>query len=306
MVTKTENFDYKGVTELSEVPATTQLRKDTRTTARKISTYLLYLETSFAFRIFDNPPLVNGNVLAGDSANVKLNERDKRYITRFAENRRRLHMLTRKRLPLLIVLICCIELLIYLWSVWTSTFPETNYFAIHSAVIFDKCARLAGRVSSVLIFIALLMVGYNGLRKIYAEDKKRDSFLILMTLFTVNHLIHLLFVILRFRSHGESISLFVPISPGGAVHGLITFSCIVIVPFILWKNKHISKLLYSVTILHLLNVSYFMIETFLGKIKLPDRPAYHNQLGIVALTAACLYILYRVYMENKQKLIKND
>jgi len=211
-------------------------------------------------------------------------------------------MLTRKRLPLLITLIFCFELLIYLWSFWTSTFSEGNYFSIYSEFIFDKCARLAGRISSVLILIILLMVGYSGLKRIYADEKKRKSFLILLTLFSVNHLIHLLFVILRFRSHGESISLSEPISIGGTVHGFITFSFIIIMPFILWNYKYLSNLLYSVIILHLLNISCFIVKTFISKVNSPEHPAYHNQFGVVVITLACLFILYRVYIENKRNL----
>jgi hypothetical protein len=208
-------------------------------------------------------------------------------------------MLTIKRIPLLIALICLIEVAIYLWAVWTSSFDEGNFFAIHSEFILDKCARLAGRISSVLIFFALIMVGYNGLRKIYSDDKKRVSFLILLTLFTFNHLIHLLFVIFRFRSHGEFIALSGPVNIGGAVHGVITFTFIIAIPFILWNFKKLNILLYSVIILHLLNICSFMIKTFIGKVNPPDHPAYHNQFGVVVLTVACFYILYRVYVENR-------
>lgn len=215
-------------------------------------------------------------------------------------------MLTKQRMPIFIALIFCIEVSIYLWAVWTSTFDANNFFAIKSAFIFDKCARNAGRVSSALILITLLMVGYNGLKNIYADDKKRDSFLILLTLFTVNHLIHLLFVILRFRSHDESISLDEPIHIGGTMHGIVTFIFIIIIPFILWNYKYLNKLLYFGIILHLLNVSCFMVRTFLGKIKPPEHQAYHNQFGVVVITAACFYILYSVYLENKRNLIKQD
>lgn len=209
-------------------------------------------------------------------------------------------MLTIKRIPLLIALICCIEVSIYLWAVWTTTFNMSNFFAIQPEFVFDKCARIAGRVSSVLILISLIMVGYYGLKKIYADDKKKDSFLILITLFTLNHLIHLLFVILRFKSHGESINIDGPINVGGTIHGVITFTFIVIVPFILWTYKHLNKFLYFLIILHLFNISCFIIKTFLGKVKPPDHPAYHNQFGIVIISSACLYILYRVFLENKR------
>ena len=187
-----------------------------------------------------------------------------------------------------------------MWAVWTSTFNENNFFAIESEFVFDKCARLSGRISSALILTSLLMVGYYGLKKIYADEKKKESFLVLITLFTCNHLIHLLFVILRFRSHGESISLAGPVDIGGTLHGIITFASVVIIPFILWKYKYLNKLLYFVIILYLFNISSFIVKTFRGKIKPPEHPAYHNQLGIVLITAACIYILYRVYQENKR------
>jgi hypothetical protein len=207
-------------------------------------------------------------------------------------------MLTKKRLPLLIALICCIELSIYLWAAWTATLDKSNFFGIEPEFIFDKAARLAGKISSVIMLITLLMVGYNGLKKIYGDEKKKESFLVLLTLFTCNHLIHLLLVILRFRSHGESISLSGPIDIGGTIHGVISFASIIIIPFILWNYKNLNKLLYSVIILYLLNISSFIVKTFLGKVKPPDHPAYHNQLGIFLITAACIYILYRVYQEN--------
>lgn len=209
-------------------------------------------------------------------------------------------VLTKKRLPLLFVLICCIELSIYLWSVWTSTLDLNHFFAIQSEFIFDKCARLAGRISSFLILIALFMVGYYGLRKIYDDDRKKETFLILIILFTANHLIHLLFVILRFRSHGKSIIINEPIEIGGTIHGIITFASIIIIPFILWNYKDLSKFIYFVVILHLLNVSSFIIKTFLSKVKPPEHPAYHNQLGILLFSVACIYILFRVYVEHNR------
>lgn len=217
----------------------------------------------------------------------------------------KLLMLTKKRLPLFIALICCIELSIYFWATWTSTLDLNNFFAIQSEFIFDKCARLAGRVSSFIILITLLMVGYYGLKKIYGDEKKKESFLIFITMFTCNHLIHLLLVILRFRSHGESLTLNGPIEIGGTIHGIITFTSIIIIPVILWKYQNLSKPLYFVIILYLLNISSFIVKTFLGKVKPPEHPAYHNQLGITLISAACIYIFFRVYIENKRNAPKN-
>ncbi|MBI1288750.1 MAG: hypothetical protein GC178_14375 [Flavobacteriales bacterium] len=212
-------------------------------------------------------------------------------------------MLTRKRLPFSVALILILELSIYLWSVWTSTLDPDSFFAIEPQFIWDKCARLAGRVSTAMILIALLMVGYYGLRKIYGDEKKKESFLVLLTLFTCNHLIHLLFVILRFRSHGESLGLGGPVTLGGMLHGAITFASIIVVPFILWNYKHLSRLLYGSIILYLLNISSFIVKTFFDKVAPPEHPAYHNQLGIALIIAGCMYVLYRTYIENMQSEI---
>ncbi len=215
-------------------------------------------------------------------------------------------MLTKKRIPLLIVLICCIEVSIYLWASWTATLDKNSFLGIEPEFIFDKCARLAGRVSSVIILITLLMVGYNGLKNIYGDEKKKETFLNLLTYFTCNHLIHLLFVILRFRSHGESISFDGPLDIGGTLHGVITFASIILIPFFLWNYKSLSKLLYFVIILYLLNISSFIVKTFSNKLQPPEHPAYHNQLGIVLITAACIFIFYRIYIETYRNSKTNN
>ena len=202
-------------------------------------------------------------------------------------------MLTKKRIPLLIALICCIEALIYLWAAWTATLDRSNFFAIESQFIFAKAARNSGRVSAAIFLITLLMVGYYGLKEIYLDQKKKDSFRILITLFLINHLIHFIFLYFNFKCHSK------PLLTSGNAHGIITFIFIALAPIILWTCKKLHPLLYFAIILHLFNVSYFMNKTFLSKVK-PEDPAYHDQFGIVAMTAACLYVLYRVFQENKR------
>lgn len=209
-------------------------------------------------------------------------------------------MLTRKRLPYSVALILILELSIYLWSVWTSTLDPDSFFAIEPQFIWDKCARLAGRVSTAIFLITLLMVGYFGLKKIYGDAQKKESFLALITLFTCNHLIHLLFVVLRFRGHGESLGLDGPVTLGGMLHGAITFASIVVVPILLWNVKQLSKPLHFIVILYLLNVSSFIVKTFFDKVAPPEHPAYHNQLGIALIIAGCMYVLYRTFVENRQ------
>jgi hypothetical protein len=204
-------------------------------------------------------------------------------------------MLTKNKIPLLILLIICLEILIYLWAFWTASLNESNFFAIESQFIFDKCARNSGRVSSALNQIILLMIGYFGLKQIRLDDTKKDAFRILITLFAVNHLVHFFFVFQTFKRHTMEFNI------SENKHGVITFICILLVPIILWTFKNLNRALSIFILLHLFNVSYFIMETFYNKIK-PDKPAYHNQFGIAVTTAACTYILYRIFREYKLNL----
>lgn len=200
-------------------------------------------------------------------------------------------MFSKKKLPLLILVIICSEVLIYLWSFWTSTFSEDNFFAIEPEFIFNKCARNSGRVSSALNLIILVMIGYLGLKNIYADDKKKDQFRILITLFAINHLLHFFFVFQTFAHHDMALKI------SENKHGFFTFICIQLMPILLWTYKKFGTLLYVLIILHLFNVSYFIMDTFYDKIA-PEKPAYHNQFGIAITTIACGYILYRVIRES--------
>ena len=202
-------------------------------------------------------------------------------------------MLTKNKIPILIISIVGLEIAIYLWAVWTSKLDTSNLFAIEPEFVFNKCARNSGRVSSALILIILLMVGYFGLKSIYIDNSKKNSFRILITLFAINHLIHFFYVFMNFKSH----TMLLNVSENK--HGFITFIFILLIPIILWIFKNLNAVLYVGIILHLFNVSYFINETFLSKVK-PDKPAYHNQFGIVVITVACLYVLYGIFREYKK------
>jgi hypothetical protein len=201
-------------------------------------------------------------------------------------------MLAKNKLPLLILLVISLEFLIYVWAYCTAALDENNFFAIESEFIFDKCARNSGRVSSAFNLIILFMAGYFGLKQIFLDEKKKDQFRILITLFAVNHLLHFFFVFQTFKHH------MMPLNISENLHGFITFISVLIIPVILWSSTKLNRVLYIYIILHLFNVSYFIMETFYNKIK-PDKPAYHNQFGIAVTTAACVYILYRIFRESR-------
>ena len=194
-------------------------------------------------------------------------------------------MLKGYKLPLLLVLLICLEGIIYLWAVWTVEDPN---------FIFEKCTRNSGRVSAALNLIILIMVGYYGLKKMYENERLKKTFWKLITLYAVNHLIHFFYIFNNFKSKEVDLVL------SENRHGIITFFFILVLPFILWSYKKLSKVLYIAIILHVFNATSFMIKTFYGKIK-PEKPAYLHQIGIGIMCAALVYILYRVLRENKKE-----
>jgi hypothetical protein len=102
-------------------------------------------------------------------------------------------MLTKNKMPLVVAAIICLEIVIYLWALWTSTMDQNNFFAIEPVFIFDKCARNSGRVSSALNLSILIMIGYYGFNQIHNSAAKWDKIRILITLFAINHLAHFFF-----------------------------------------------------------------------------------------------------------------
>lgn len=198
-------------------------------------------------------------------------------------------MLTKKRLPLTIALVFILESLIYLWA----------RFATEADFVIDKCARNSGRVSSMLVLAILLVIGYFGLKKIVADPQMKNAFRVLITLFTINHFIHFGFVYLNFKQHEIELSI------AENLHGFVTFLGILIVPVLLWSVQKVSRLLQIIIIVHLFNVSYFIMETFASKVK-PGIPAYHNQLGIAVISLALVFVLYRVVRENFTKSIDKN
>ncbi|MFT5780629.1 MAG: hypothetical protein ACI837_003592 [Crocinitomicaceae bacterium] len=166
-------------------------------------------------------------------------------------------------------------------------------------LVFGECARNSGRTSAALNLAILFMLGYFGLKTIYKRENKRNTFRILMTLFAINHLIHFFFVSQNFKSQLLELDI------SHNIHGFITFIFILILPIILWAIKNLNWVLYFGIILHLFNVTYFIGDTFYGRVN-PEDPAYLHRAGILVMIAALLYILYRVFREKSIKFLTDN
>ncbi len=158
-------------------------------------------------------------------------------------------------------------------------------------LVLAKCARNSARTSAAINLLTLFFLGYFGLKIIYKDEYKKNVFRILITLFAVNHLIHFFFVSQLYDLRLMQVEI------SHNLHGFITYLSILLLPLILWVFKNLNRLLYTIILLHIFNVTYFICISFYGRYK-PIDPAYLHRLGILIMIGTVIYILYRVYRER--------
>jgi hypothetical protein len=200
-------------------------------------------------------------------------------------------MLSEINMWIFIVTTFLLEALIYVWSVWSARQKNYNYFSISNKFIFEKCARNSGRVSAILNLIILLMIGYYGLNKIYSDKVIFIFFYNLIIAFTINHLIHFLFITQNFKQKSRTIKL------SDEKHGIITFACITLFPIFLWYFKDLNLMLNIFIMLHLFNVSCAFVDVLYNKIRVKSKVTIHNKFGILATMLAWVYIAFRIFVE---------
>ncbi len=174
-----------------------------------------------------------------------------------------------------------------MWATWTL---EDHDF------LYGKAARNSGRASAGINLLMLIGIAYYGLKSIYKNQKKRDALRVIITLLAINHLIHFFFVYQNFKSR------FVEFNPVEHLHGMITFICILLVPLLLWKIKKLNALIYFGIILHLFNVTYFMMKTSYSKIT-PERPGFVHQIRIGIMLLVLLYVLLSMFRERRENCL---
>jgi hypothetical protein len=192
----------------------------------------------------------------------------------------------------LYLIIFSLELIIYVWAVWTAKLKNDNYFAISNKQIFEKCARNSGRISAILNVIILLFVGYWGLEQIYLTKKHFDMFLILVNILTINHLIHFYYISRNFKRQSLKIKF------KQEKRGIFTYICITAFPLFVWYFNHLNAVVYIIILLHLYNVSYVFVMALYSKITVNAQITIHNKLGMFVTTAAWAFLMYRVFVEQ--------
>lgn len=177
-----------------------------------------------------------------------------------------------------------------MWAAWTATLENGNYFAITNKFIFEKCARNSGRLSALLNLVILLMLGYLGLKQIYSKKEYFDIFFNLVTIFTINHLIHFFYISQNFKRKSLKIKL------SEEKRGVFTYICITFFPIFIWYFNNLNTAVYICIILHLLNVSHVFVLALNTKIWVKSKITIHNRIGMIATIVAWIFVVYRVFV----------
>ena len=193
--------------------------------------------------------------------------------------------------PKYFIALIALELIILIWAAWTASLKESNYLAIPQHKIFEKCARNSGRVSAMLNVLILMMIGHFGLQKIYSTQEHFLSFFDLVSLFTLNHLIHFGYISRNFKRQSMKIKF------QEEKRGIFTYICITIFPIFLWYFRNLNIWTYIIILMHLLNVSHVFVMALNTKIRVKSKITIHNKLGMFTTVVSWIYVVYSVVMD---------
>lgn len=150
-------------------------------------------------------------------------------------------------------------------------------------------------MSAAINLILLLLIGHYGLTNIYKEESKLKFFRLMITLFTINHLIHFFFVYQNFNWHKMDLNVY------DNLHGFITFISLIIIPIVVYRLNRLSKVFYYLLLVYFFNVTYFIGISFYGRYKPGIDEAYLHRIGILIMIFALLYVIFRVFAEGIKK-----
>lgn len=185
------------------------------------------------------------------------------------------------------LLVALIEVGVYAWSIDISDMDSVKY---------SLASRYSARVTLILFEGMLLWGALIGLKKIYSSKKSREIMILLVSLVTINHLIH--FVFLTVNHWVNDYQLFTFRSAGGAVGYLI----MIIAPFYLAKHTGMTKQLYWKVLGAFLFIDIIALVSYMGRWnkELPMASSKEVYIGIMASIVVILLMnVYRIFAERK-------
>lgn len=157
---------------------------------------------------------------------------------------------------------------------------------------YQLAARYSARTSFVIIAALLLWIGISGLKRIYSDDRRRSIFLLTVSAFAINHLLHFIFIVLNYQANG--LSLFSVKNTFGAI-GYVMLS---VAPIYLSSKERLTPSLY-LQIYFLLTILIAIFSfTYLGRFS--KQVAMSSPLSVYT---ACLGLIGVLVLLNVYRVI---
>ncbi|MFY0625054.1 MAG: hypothetical protein JXR07_02085 [Reichenbachiella sp.] len=187
-------------------------------------------------------------------------------------------------------IVVLLEVVIYFFSVSMSD---------QDAVKYSLASRYSARVTLVLLEGLLLWTAISGLKSIFSTQKGQKTFVLLLSLILLNHLIHLVFLV---TNHWvNDYQLFTLRTAGG----MIGYVVLILSPVYLNSQKKFSISLYWKLIGALLIVDSIAFISYIGRWnkELPLASSKEVYIGIMGCIVVILLMnVYRIFAERKIEL----
>jgi hypothetical protein len=197
----------------------------------------------------------------------------------------------KNKLMLFSGVVMVLEIAIFFW---------VDYISTADYLVYQLAARYSGRLSFMIFAGMMLFTGIVGLKQIFKTERLKSFFIILLSLFSVNHVLHFYFLAMSHLEQNET--LLIPKNIiGGTAYILLILS-----PFYLFKREMTTKIYWSVqSFLFLLTVIFFVSYLRRFMIEFPQ-PTHIGVLYSIITTIGLLVFLngYKVFKESTESRSK--
>lgn len=184
----------------------------------------------------------------------------------------------------LLVVLC--EYAIYVWSGGISSEP---------GICFQLAARYSARVSFLLFAGILCWTGIKGLKHIYTEEQRRQWFVTMIFLLTLNHLIHFYFLAMHFDVKGMELREFKNLT------GAVAYIVLTLSPFFLWNKKELTRSRYQIIISGFVLVAALFIGTYVKRFTQEMEVPISKYLLIANLAVLTSLVVINIFKIRSEK-----
>lgn len=185
--------------------------------------------------------------------------------------------------------------LVFLLLVWEAVVVSLNLFAGSDLLpAFQYAARLSARTSYILIIVLSLWVALTGLNRIFKSPYCRQLLLQLLVLFSINHVIHLVYVLINHYMSNQVLF------RAENIPGALIYVLIIVLPLVLACHKETGTRikLYLYINLNVILIAFGL--TYLSRLLYPQNHLSPGWLYLTFLIVNSIVIIPGVYRIVKE------